>query len=86
MIYAKLFSTIPIETRFVDRFTDGSQLIYQKTSKGSAMLMRIKSENQALLSLHRVGERRRISHNDAFPLLVDVLRELPERIDEEKEK
>lgn len=79
MIYAKLFKDIPIETNFCERFTDGSVLTYRKVAPGFGMLLNIQSNNTAFRGIHRVGDRRRISHNEAFPLAADVVRELPEK-------
>lgn len=77
MIYAKLFRDIPLNARFVDRYTDGSYLVYRKVSKGKALLTDMQSSNNAFLSIHHVGDIKRIAYNDAFPLYDDVIREAP---------
>lgn len=77
MIYAKLFKNISIGDKFVERFTDGSQLVYRKTSAGKALLVEMTTKNAPMTMIHKVGDTRRIAHNNAFPLYADVIREMP---------
>lgn len=80
MIYATLFKNIPIQSQFVERFVDGSEIIYRKISAGTAIVTSVKTNNRALECIRHTEQIRRISHNNAFPLLEDVLNEPPNTI------